>query len=225
VTKKQLLILLAAFVLIAGGLAAWLAMGDSSTDAGVTGASGSNPGYVLLPTDKALGNPKAKLVLIEYGAPSCPVCAAFNANTFDQFKKAYVDTGKVYYVFRVFNLRPDDAAAEKIARCLPEDKYFSFIDLLFRNQPLWDVEFGVTDVHGGLVRLGRMAGLSADQVDKCIDNKTEDDRINKVQTEAESRYSINSTPTFIVNGNNIGTGALSFEQLSQSLDAEIAKKQ
>jgi protein-disulfide isomerase len=225
VTKKQLLILLAAFVLIAGGLGIWLAMGDSSTGAGVTGASGTNPGYVLLPTDKAQGNPKAKLVLIEYGAPSCPVCAAFSANTFDQFKKAYVDTGKVYYVFRVFNLRPDDAAAEKIARCLPEDKYFSFIDLLFRNQPLWDVEFGVTDVHGGLVRLGRMAGLSADQVDKCIENKTEDDRINKVQAEAESRYSINSTPTFILNGNNIGTGALTFEQLSQSVDAEIAKKQ
>jgi len=225
VTKKQLLILLAAFVLIAGGLGVWLAMGDSSTGAGVTGASGANPGYVLLPTDKALGNPKSKVVLIEYGAPSCPVCAAFNANTFDQFKKAYVDTGKVYYIFRVFNLRPDDAAAEKIARCLPEDKYFSFIDLLFRNQPLWDVEFGVTDVHGGLVRLGRMAGLSADQVDKCIENKAEDSRINKVQTEAESRYSINSTPTFILNGNTIGTGALSFEQLSQSLDAELAKKQ
>ena len=224
-TKKQLLILLAAFVLIAGGLGVWLAMGDSSTGAGVTGASGANPGYVLLPTDKALGNPKSKVVLIEYGAPSCPVCAAFNANTFDQFKKAYVDTGKVYYIFRVFNLRPDDAAAEKIARCLPEDKYFSFIDLLFRNQPLWDVDFGVTDVHGGLVRLGRMAGLSADQVDKCIENKAEDSRINKVQTEAESRYSINSTPTFILNGNTIGTGALSFEQLSQSLDAELAKKQ
>ena len=222
-TKKQLLILLAAFVLIAGGLAAWLAMGDSSTGT-ATGASGSNPGYVLLPTDKAQGNSKSKVVLIEYAAPSCPVCAAFNANTFDQFKKAYIDTGKVYYVLRIFNLRPDDAAAEKIARCLPEDKYFSFIDLLFRNQPLWDVEFGVTDVHGGLVRLGRMAGLGADQVDKCIDNKAEDDRINKVQTEAESRYSVNSTPTFILNGNTIGSGALSFEQLSQALDAELAKK-
>jgi protein-disulfide isomerase len=177
----------------------------------------------LLPSDRGLGDPKAKVVLIEYGASSCPVCAAFNAGAFEQFKKAYVDTGKVYYVFRQFLLRPDDGAAEKIARCLPEDKYFPFIDLLWRNQPLWDVEFGVTDVHGGLVRLGRMAGLSADQVDKCIDNKSEDDRINKVQTEAESRYGVNSTPTFILNGNSIGSGALSFEQLSQATDAEIAK--
>jgi len=224
VTKKQLLILLAAFVLIAGALGGWLMFGsDLSTDGGTAAGSGANAGYTLVPTDRGLGDPKAKVVLIEYGASSCPVCAAFNAGAFEQFKKSYVDTGKVYYVFRQFLLRPDDGAAEKIARCLPEDKYFPFIDLLWRNQPLWDVEFGVTDVHGGLVRLGRMAGLSADQVDKCIDNKSEDDRINKVQTEAESRYGVNSTPTFILNGNSIGSGALPFEQLSQALDAEIAK--
>jgi protein-disulfide isomerase len=223
VTKKQLLILLAAFVLIAGGLAAWLIFGEAGPAA--PGAGGTdNAGFALLPTDRTLGDSKAKVTLIEYAAPTCPVCAAFNANTFEQFKKAYVDTGKVYYVFRVFNLRPDDAAAEKIARCLPEDKYFSFIDLLFRNQPLWDWEYGVVDVHGGLVRVSRMAGLSADQVDKCIDNKAEDERINKVQSEAESRYGISSTPTFILDGTSIGSGAFSFDQLSQMLDAEIAKK-
>ena len=106
----------------------------------------------------------------------------------------------MFYVFRVFPLRPDDGTAEKIARCLPEDKYFSFIDLLFRNQPKWDVEYGVTDVHGGLVLLGRIAGMSADQVDKCIDNKTEDDRINKVAADGETKYNITGTPTLIVDG-------------------------
>jgi protein-disulfide isomerase len=221
VTKKQLLILLAAFLLIAGGLGAWLAFGsDSSTTSG----TGANGGYTLLPSDLAIGNPKAKLVFIEYGASSCPVCAAWSAQNFPTLKANYVDTGKVYYVFRQFLIRPDDGAAEKIARCLPEDKYFSFIDLLWRNQSLWDVEFGVTDVHGGLVRLGRMAGLSADQVDKCIENKAEDDRINKVQAEAESRYSINGTPTFILDGTNIGTGNLPIAEMSKTIDAALAGK-
>ena len=220
-TKKQLLILLAAFLLIAGGLGAWLAFGgDSATQT----ASGGNAGYTLLPSDRAIGNPKAKLVFIEYGASSCPVCAAWSVQNFPTFKANYVDTGKVYYVFRQFLIRPDDGAAEKIARCLPEDKYFSFIDLLWRNQSLWDVEFGVTDVHGGLVRLGRMAGLSADQVDKCIDSKAEDDRINKVQAEAESRYSVSGTPTFILDGTNIGTGNLPIAEMSKTIDAALAGK-
>ena len=95
--------------------------------------------------------------------------------TFPQLKAKYIDTGKIFYVFRVFPLRPDDGAAEKIARCLPEDKYFSFIDLLFRNQPKWDVEYGVQSpegVHDGLVLLGRIAGMSAEQVDQCIDEQS-----------------------------------------------------
>jgi protein-disulfide isomerase len=124
-------------------------------------------------------------------------------------------------VFRVFPLRADDGTAEKIARCLPEDKYFSFIDLLFRNQPKWDVEYGVTDVHAGLVLMGRIAGMSADQVDKCIDNKTEDDRINKVAADGESKYNISGTPTFVVNGNALPAGN-DYDGLSKALDAALA---
>lgn len=172
------------------------------------------------------GNAKSKVVLIEYAAPSCPVCAAFNATSFGRLKSEYIDSGKIFYVFRVFPLRADDGAAEKIARCLPEDKYFSFIDLLFKNQPKWDVEYGVQSpegVHQGLVLLGRIAGMSADQVDRCMDNKEEDARINKVSTEGESRYSITGTPTFILNGINIGSGNIPYDTLKKLIDKELAK--
>jgi protein-disulfide isomerase len=217
VTKNQLLAVLAAFFLAVGGLAAYLWMGPDSAP----GATGDDAGYTLTPTDRTMGNKNAKVVLIEYAAPSCPHCAAFNETTMPVLKASYIDTGKMLYVFRVFPLRPDDGAAEKIARCLPEDKYFSFIDLLFRNQPIWDVEFGVTDVHGGLVRLGRMAGLSAEQVDKCIDNAAEDSRINAVAAEGERRYSVSATPTLILNGTKINNASPA--ELSKLIDAELAK--
>ena len=125
-------------------------------------------------------------------------------------------------------MRPDDGPAEKIARCLPEDKYFSFIDLLFRNQPKWDVEYGVPGaggVHGGLVLMGRIAGMSAEQVDQCMANKAEDDRINKVSSDGEARYSITGTPTFIVERRaSIGSGNIPFDDLSKLLDTELAKQ-
>ena len=220
-SRKQIYIALGlVLVLVLGGLT-WFLTGNS-------GASGdSASGYTLQPYDRTLGNRNSKVVLIEYGAPSCPVCAAFNVTGFPQIKAKYIDTGKIFYVFRVFPLRPDDGAAEKIARCLPEDKYFSFIDLLFKNQPKWDVEFGVQSpegVHDGLVLLGRIAGMSREQVDQCIANKAEDDRINKVATEGESRYRITGTPTFVLNGVNVGSGNMAFETLSKLIDAELAKK-
>jgi protein-disulfide isomerase len=222
VSRKTLLIVLAIVVLIAGAAFGWnMGWFDGSGDAAV-----STKGYEIKATDRTLGNRNAKVVLIEYAAPSCPVCAAFSAQSFPRLKAQYIDTGKVFYVFRVFPLRADDGLAEKIARCLPEDKYFAFIDLLFKNQPKWDVEFGVTPegVHDGLVLLGRIAGMSREQVDQCMENKAEDERINKVSSEGESRYSITGTPTFILNGTSIGSGNIPFDTMSKLLDTELAKQ-
>ncbi len=222
--SRKIILIVGVIVLAVLGAVAWYVWSGTSSS-GINAATvAAGPGYTILPSDRTMGNPKAKVVLIEYAAPSCPVCAAFNAQSFDKLKAKYIDTGKVFYVFRVFPLRADDGAAEKIARCLPEDKYFSFIDLLFRNQPLWDVEYGVTDVHGGLVRLGRMAGMSADQVDQCIANKAEDERINKVASDAEAKYNISGTPTFIINGVSQGSGNLPFETISKLLDKALAEQ-
>jgi protein-disulfide isomerase len=211
------------------GVVALAAIGGIGWSMGWFGASdpASAQGYVLAPADRTMGNPSSKVVLIEYAAPSCPVCAAFGAQSFPLLKAKYIDTKKIYYVFRVFPLRPDDGSAEKIARCLPEDKYFSFIDLLFKNQPKWDVEYGVQapeGVHEGLVLLGRIAGMSREQVDQCMVNKAEDDRINKVSADGEARYSITGTPTFILNGVNVGSGNIPFDTISKLLDTELAKQ-
>jgi protein-disulfide isomerase len=190
------------------------------------GSTASGPGFTLVSTDKTMGNPKAKVVLIEYGAPSCSICAYFFQNEFPKLKQNYIDTGRIFYVFRVFPLRELDGDSEKMARCLPEDKYFTFIDQLWRNQPKWDnAEYpGITDAHAALVQQGRIAGMTSEQVDQCINNKEQDDRINKVAAEAEQRYSINATPTFILDGTPLSAGSVPYDQLSKDLDAEIAKK-
>jgi len=220
-SRKTLFIILGVVVLIALAGIGYTFVNES----GPTSASAAQ-GYEILPTDRTLGNPKSKVVLIEYAAPTCPVCAAFNAQSFPLLKANYIDTGKIFYVFRVFPLRGDDGSAEKIARCLPEDKYFAFIDLLFKNQPKWDWEFGIKPqgVHDGLVLLGRIAGMSAEQVDQCMVNKAEDDRINKVAADGEARYSITGTPTFILNGTSIGSGNIPYDTVAKLLDTELAKQ-
>ena len=221
-SRKSLIGIGLVVVLVIAGIA-WFVMGNQgSSDAGTPGS----PGFALVPTDRTMGNAKAKVVLIEYGAPSCSICAAFFQEVFPKLKRDYIDTGKIYYVFRVFPLRELDGDAEKMARCLPEDKYFPFIDQLWRNQPKWDnAEYpGIADPHAALVQEGRIAGMSAEQVDQCINNKEEDDRINKVAAEAEQRYSINATPTFILDGTPLSAGSVPYDQLSKALDAEIAKK-
>jgi protein-disulfide isomerase len=228
VSKRQVFIVLGLLVLVAAGGITWWFLGQSGNNA--TGA-GNGPGYTLTADDRALGNSKAKVVVIEYAAPSCPVCAHFNGTSFPPFKAAYIDTGKVYYVFRVFPLRGDDGAAEKLARCLPEDKYFPFIDLLFKNQSKWDVEYSQENpalatprgVHDGLVLLGRIAGMSADKADQCMKDMTRDSTINQVAQDGEQKYNITGTPTIVVNGVAQPSGDVPWGTLQKLIDAELAK--
>ncbi|MFL6688645.1 MAG: thioredoxin domain-containing protein, partial [Alphaproteobacteria bacterium] len=182
--RNQLIYGIVGIAVIAVLIAAYFAFygGSSSSD----DSADANGGVKVTVTanDRTLGSPKAPIQIVEYAAPICPHCAHFNEAFFPQLKANYIDTGKVYYIFRVFPLQSADLAAEAMARCLPANNYFQFIDLLFRNQPKWDPENGVQDVHGGLVQMGRIAGLSAEQVDRCIGDQAQQQRIAKVGQDA-----------------------------------------
>jgi protein-disulfide isomerase len=203
--------------------AGYFVVTSNSSDSVDIPQSGQRYGVQVTPDDKALGSPKAPVIMLEYAAPTCPHCAHFDMDFFPQLKQQYIDTGKVYYIFRVFPLGAADVAAENIARCLPADNYFQFIDLLFRNQAKWDPEYRVSDVHAGLVEMGRIAGLSASQVDSCIGNQAEAQKISQIGQEATAKYSVNGTPTFIVNGQEHGP-FMDYGELKAFLDPMLAKK-
>ena len=178
--------------------------------------------YEPLPTDHTLGNPQAKVTVIEYASPTCPVCANFMINYYPRLKSDYIDTGKIFYVYRTFLRGPDDAVAEKLARCMPKDKYFSFHDTLFRNQSKWDYEFGIPSpdgVHAALVQLAQEAGMSAPDADRCIASTADEAAITKVGEDGVAKYAVAATPTFVVNGQSES----GFENLFSRIDAALAK--
>jgi protein-disulfide isomerase len=222
--RRQLLIGLVVIAVIAICVVAYMVFSGPS-DSGLSLTSGG-PQYKVTITDedRTLGNPKAPITMVEYAAPTCPHCAHFDMTMFPFIKQNYIDTGKVYYVFRVFPLSQVDIAAESMARCLPKENYFQFIDLLFRNQPKWDPDgYPIADVHGALVDMGKIAGMSADQVDKCINDQAAQKRAGDVGSYAQATYGINGTPTFIVNG-QIAPPFESTDTIKKYLDALLAKK-
>ncbi|MDB5736095.1 MAG: bdbD 1 [Alphaproteobacteria bacterium] len=218
--KSWIVIVVVLLAAVAGG--AWYFLKDSDDAAAVTTAQ-SGPGYTITPRDMTIGDPKAKVVLIEYAAPVCPHCAHFNETTFPLLKKNYIDTGKVFYVFRVLPILPEDGPAEKLARCQPRDKYFDFIDMLFRNQSKWDPEFGITDVRGGLLELSKSKGMSEDDFNKCIADTKGDDIINAVAKDGADKYGLTSTPSIVING-TLRAGMAEYPALQAELEKELSKK-
>jgi protein-disulfide isomerase len=226
--RTQLLIGLVAIAVVALGVAAYFVFwGSPATD---SGTAQSGPLAIIVgKNDRTLGSAKAPLTVLEYAAPTCPHCAHFDMDIFPQFKQQYIDSGKVHFIFRVFPLNAVDVAAEAMARCLPEDNYFQFLDLLYRNQAKWDPDgYNIPDVHAALVDMGKIAGLDARKVESCINDEVAKKRIEDVGTDAQTRYGVSGTPTFIANAPGatpqIHGPFQDFSEMQSFLDPLLAKK-
>ena len=169
---------------------------------------------VSLP-DMAIGPADAKVTVTEFASMTCPHCAAFNAEVFPKIKSAYIDTGKIRYIFREFPLDIKAAAGSMLARCIAKDdagKYFAVIDMLFKQQNDWVIK-NTTET---LTRIGKQAGLSQDQVDTCLKDQALLDKIAADQKYAADILKVNSTPTFFINGEMI-KGETSFEEFDKKI--------
>ena len=166
--------------------------------------------------DMTMGNPKAKVTVVEYASVACPHCARFNNDVFPAFKKKYIDTGLVHYVAReALTGEPTIAAAGfLLARCAGKEKYFLVTDAIYRAQ---DQIFQSGDVHGVLLHVAQSAGMSEDQMNKCITDETAlkalQDRVDKYF----KQDGVDSTPTFIINGKKLKPGEISLAELDAAI--------
>lgn len=174
----------------------------------------------LLAEEMVMGNPQAKVTVVEYASASCPHCAAFNNEVFPDLKKKYVDTGKVKYVFRemLTDPVPFAGAAFLIARCAGPDKYFQVLDEVFHEQA---AIYQSGDLPGGLMKIANKFGLNREQVSDCTADERAVQGINDRVSKAD-KDGFNSTPTFVIGGTRMA-GEKSLDQLSAVIDPLLAK--
>jgi protein-disulfide isomerase len=178
--------------------------------------SGAGP---VMADEMVLGNPKAKVTMIEYASASCPHCARMNNDVIPEFKKKYVDTGKVRYVFREFLTPPEQFAgvAFLMARCAGQDQYFPILDDVFHDQT---AIYESGDLLGGLLKIAAKHGLSKEQLQACTDEKA-GEALNARVAKA-SKDGINATPTFIIGSTKI-EGEKTLADLEAVVDPLLAK--
>jgi protein-disulfide isomerase len=170
--------------------------------------------------DMTLGNPNAKVTVIEYASVACPHCAKWNEEVFPAFKAKYIDTGKVNYVAReALTGEPTLAnAGAMLARCAGKDKYFQVTDALYHAQKNI---FQTGDIRGELLTIAQAAGMSEAQFNTCLSDENAAKSAERIEKQMKADK-IQGTPTFIVNGKKIG-GEEGGEATLAQLDAAIAE--
>ena len=196
-------------------LAAAVAFGAPST--AQTPATPAPPALPALP-DMVLGNPQAPVTIIEYASMSCPHCAEFHNTTLARIKTEYVDTGKVKLIFREYPLNQPAVYGAIRARCSGPQRFFPFIEALFKQQAAWAA---ATDVVGRLTQIGQIGGVTADQYQACLNDRTLTNQIIQTRLNGEQQFGVQSTPTFII-GDQIVEGALPYEQFRQAIEDVMA---
>ncbi len=193
----------------------------------VMGLAGCKPGAAKVETDDmTLGDAKAPVTMVEYASVACPHCAVFNNEVWPEFKKKYVDTGKVYYISRemLTGQAAVAAAGFLVARCAGKDKYFIVTDQIYHSQPEMFADGTASGAKAVLQRIANSAGLSDDQFEKCITDTKALSDINKRNETYATRDKIDGTPTFVMNGKTVASGEVTLAQLDAAVAEAIAAK-
>ena len=158
---------------------------------------------------RGVGDPNAPVQIQEFFSLTCNHCAAFHTDTYQELKTKHIDTGDVYFIYQEFPLNGPALYGSMIARCMPEDRYASFVDLLLREQDKWAFS---GDFKGALKQNAALAGMSGEDFEACFNNKELQKAIASRIQEASKLYEISSTPSFVVNnGEKVLHGGQSIE--------------
>ena len=163
--------------------------------------------------EKTLGPSDAKVTVVEYASMSCPHCAAFDRDVFDQFKLKYIDSGKVRFIFREFPLNAPAYAVAMVARCAPADKFFDLVQTYFRSQDKWLVE---GDVKAAILDIAKGFGFTQQTFDACLANQALFKAIDEVRARGAG-FGVQGTPTFFING-KVLRGASTLEELEREIE-------
>ena len=191
-----------------------------------------------------MGNPNAKVKLIEYGSLTCPHCREFEEESNTTLTGKYVKSGQVSFEFRNFLLNGYDMAATVIARCAGPAGFFGLTRQLYADQPQWVGKISATDPArmqaigalpvnqqlvevaklGGLQEYAAMRGLPVAKSSACLADEKGPSQLVQMQSDVLAKYpDFPGTPTFILNGKmvEIKPGSTTWTQVEASINTAL----
>ena len=147
-----------------------------------------------------IGNSDAKIAVKVFSSLTCPHCANFHKNIFEDLKKEYIDKGIVKFEHHGFPLDLAALNAEIIVRChVDSKKKFQLLGEIYKKQNQWAVGSDINIINESIKKIGLDSGLNNNKMDKCLNNENVQDQILNERIEAQKKYKIQSTPTIYIN--------------------------
>ena len=148
----------------------------------------------------SIGNSDAKVTVKVFSSLTCPHCASFHTEIFNNLKKDYIDKGLVRFEHHAFPLDLAALNAEVIIRCHSSNsKRFKLLEEMYKKQKFWAIGSDINKINKLIKNIGLNFDLTEEKMDKCLKDNDAQDIILNQRIEAQKNYKIESTPTIIIN--------------------------
>jgi len=148
-----------------------------------------------------LGDPKAKVELIEYGDLQCPVCKAYSEEFLPQIIENKVKEGKAKVAFRNFTIiGPQSAPAGAAALAAgAQGRGWEYLELFYRNQGKENSGYADDDFLSAVAK-----GAGVKNIAKWEEERKGAEFTDEVvaTTEEAERLGLTGTPSFAIRGPN-----------------------
>lgn len=171
--------------------------------------------------EMTMGNPDAKVRVIEYASFTCPHCATFHREVLPRLQADYIDPGKIHFTYREVYFDRYGLWAAMVARCGGTERYFGLSGLLYETQRDWATLRDAAAAASELRRIGKIGGLDEGELEACLSD-IDTARAMVAKSDADTKADdITATPSLVINGKTYKN--MSYDDLRKVLDEALAK--
>ena len=164
-----------------------------------------------------LGNPDAKITVVEFGDYQCTFCYKFHNDVMKKINDKYIESGDVNFVYKDFPLNGKSSilASEASYCAQQQDRFWTYHNMLYDN---WGGENTGWITQEILIDFAKESGLNLEKFSSCMKNSEFRQKVLNNEQFAKE-ININATPSFLIfNDNEVYriVGAQPFEQFEQT---------
>ena len=150
----------------------------------------------LIQGSTMLGNPNAKITIVEFGDYQCTFCYKFHDETMKKINQEYIKTANVNFIYKDFPLNGEQSilASEASYCAQKQNKFWEYHDTLYNN---WGGENTGWITENVLQRFARDVGLNLDEFSQCLENSEYRQKVLENEQFARE-IGINATPSFLI---------------------------
>ena len=169
----------------------------------------------------SIGSSDARVSVKVFSSLTCPHCANFHLEIFNNLKRDFIDKDLVKFEHYAFPLDLAALNAEIIVRChVDNDKKFELLGKIYEKQKVWAVGSDINKINESIKKIGAESNLPNEKMEKCLNNENAQDDILNERIEAQKKYKIESTPTVFINDKKY-SGKIDYKQFKKAIEKKL----